>query len=252
MATLDDLPPELIDNVASNLGSSLLQIRLVCRKYNLDSLHAFKTIFFSAKRFTIYIRSSLQVMVEIANHEVLGLALETLILGTDHYSANCTDVMALCNFIHVAACLTSLRLDLCSEEDEGHTLAQLAKNLRVAKLVALELECFNSTSNSLQQLIHAHASTLKYLVLRWATLLEGTWSALLNGASEVFSFEGLLLHMLYRKEEDAPLLFDKAFAMDDLQKYRDRIELDGDDSLTLMAPQKDLPHLIVWLREQEL
>jgi len=88
MAALDDLPPELIDNVASNLGSSLLQFRLVCRKYNLDSLHAYKTVFFSAKRFTIYRSSSLQAMVEIANHEVLGPALETLILGTDHYSAN--------------------------------------------------------------------------------------------------------------------------------------------------------------------
>jgi len=56
--------------------------------------------------------------------------------------------------------------------------------------------------------------------------------------------------MLYRKEEDAPLLFDKAFPMEDLQKYWDRIKLDGDDSLTLIAPQKDLPHLIAWLREQ--
>jgi len=34
-----------------------------------------------------------------------------------------TDVMALCNFIHGAACLQSLRLDLRSEDDEGHTLA---------------------------------------------------------------------------------------------------------------------------------
>ncbi|KAK1707549.1 uncharacterized protein BDZ83DRAFT_712727 [Colletotrichum acutatum] len=83
---LGDLPPELTQQIASNISpSSLLDFRQTCKRFNTETLDHFIKHFFTTRCFILE-RRSLENLVEISRHDVFGPAVHRLHVVLNHIS----------------------------------------------------------------------------------------------------------------------------------------------------------------------
>ncbi|KAH7060705.1 hypothetical protein B0J12DRAFT_649843 [Macrophomina phaseolina] len=92
-ATLKDLPAEIIDAIALQLQPvDCISLRLVCSALAVKSIYAFKNVCFGTRRHMLT-EHSLSGLLELSRYKDFGLAIKTLMIGTERYEERYADPM---------------------------------------------------------------------------------------------------------------------------------------------------------------
>jgi hypothetical protein len=85
MATLNNLPMDLITEIASKIkvSNDFFNFRLVCRDVNEKSLYSFLKRYFHC-RYHMLSRYSLENLLQVSRHAMFGPELRALVICTDH------------------------------------------------------------------------------------------------------------------------------------------------------------------------